>query len=98
MAIPASVDAGDRSDAVGLPEQPRPLQSHVIGPRGRMATLLSETSNDYSRIGDPVAPTTDTREAVLGAMNTGMNGVHRLPVTWDVRVRANTGSIPTSSG
>jgi hypothetical protein len=35
MAIPASTDAGDRSDAVGPPEQPRPLQSHVIGHCGR---------------------------------------------------------------
>jgi hypothetical protein len=35
MPIPASTDAGDRSDAVGLPEQPRPLQSHVIGHCGR---------------------------------------------------------------
>jgi hypothetical protein len=49
MAIPASVDGGDRSDAVGLPEQPHPLQSHVIGHGGRKAGL-SETSNDYPRV------------------------------------------------
>jgi hypothetical protein len=33
----------------GYPEQPRPLQSHVIGHGGRKAGL-SETSNDYPRV------------------------------------------------
>jgi hypothetical protein len=49
MAISASTEAGDQLEAVGLPEQPRPLQSHVIGHGGRKAGL-SETSDDYPRV------------------------------------------------
>lgn len=49
MAIPAPTDAGDQSEAAGLPEQPPPEKSHVIGHGGRKAGL-SETSNDYPRV------------------------------------------------
>ena len=58
MAISASMEAGERPDAVEASEQPCPLQSHVIGPRGPGIGLLSETSDDYS----PVAPATDRQE------------------------------------
>ena len=49
MAIPASTDAGERSDAVGLLQQPTARKTHVIHTGGRIAGL-SETSDDYPRV------------------------------------------------
>ena len=55
MAVP------DCFDAVGAPEQPRPLKSNVRGRRGRKAGL-SETSDDYPRI---VAVLSDGKTRVI---------------------------------
>jgi hypothetical protein len=61
MAIPASTDAGDRSEAVGLPQHPPSEKTNVIGQRGRKSGL-SETSDDYPRV---VAVLSDGKTRVI---------------------------------
>jgi hypothetical protein len=61
MAIPASTDAGDRSNAAGLLQQPPTRKTHVVHTGGRISGL-SETSNDYPRV---VAVLSDGKTRVI---------------------------------